>query len=278
MSPFRWLMSVLVAVIFAVAGVTVPSATSSPVLADRRPTPPPIGLPSPSPIPNITVLAVGDSLTVGHGPGGTITPSYRTELSRLMHMTGQAHTWRVEALGGTKCADWAVLIDAIITAHAPAILFLNCGTNDIPAEGTTEAAYRTILTRAAARGVQVVASLIGAPDMRSPTNISRPWIDDWHAATNAAILRALVAFPQVRWADMRRVPGDPEWLYDGIHLNARAEAAWGQLFYQAAQPTRLGWLTLAAMGQQEMCGLHGNPGPSEPWPTPDVAYVVCRYS
>ena len=271
----RWLVSIISAVVFTLlaAGVISPvSVTGLPT--DRRPTPTWPG-PVPSQRPPIVVLSVGDSLTVGHGPNGTFTQSYRPDLSRLLGMTGQPHTWKVEALGGTKCSYWAARIDQIITAHQPHLMFLNCGTNDTPTDNT-ETDYRTILTRAAARGVPLVASKIGVPDMRSPTNVVRPWIDDWHENTNQAIGRALAAFPSVPWADITLIPANPEWLQvDGIHWIARTEAAVAELFYRAAQPGR-GWLTLAQMGQQGMCGLYGNPAPAAPWPTPDVAYRVCR--
>lgn len=237
---------------------------------------PPRSLPSPTPSlrPPIVVMSVGDSLSVGHGPDGTFTESYRPELSRLMSLSGQPHTWMVQALGGTKCSYWAQRMGALIDTHHPHLIFLNCGTNDTPTDNT-EADYRSILAAAQSRGVPIVASLIMQPDMESPTNIVRPYIWDWHRAINAAILRALAAYPAVPYADMVRVPNNIEWLQaDGIHLTARSEAAWGQLFYQAAQPGR-GWMSLAQMRQTPMCGLHGH-WRGDPWPTPDVAYRVCR--
>lgn len=232
---------------------------------------PPVYIPPAPQLPPIVVLSVGDSLTVGDGG---VTASYRAELSRLMTRSGQPHTWRVEAMGGTACQHWADRMDSLITAHDPDLIFLNCGTNDTPSD-STEAEYRTILATAEARGVQVVASLIGIPDMRSPTNTVRPWIDDWMHGTNLAIKRALADHPAVPVADMQRIPANPEWLQaDGIHLTPRAETAMGQLFYQAAQPAR-GWRTLAQMRTWEMCGLSGA-WRDDPWPEPDVAYRVCR--
>jgi lysophospholipase L1-like esterase len=234
------------------------------------PEPPTYPTPSASPLPAITVLAVGDSLT--YGADGSVTASYRAELSRLMMLTGQTHQWRVEAAPGSKCSYWAARVDALITTHHPDVIFLDCGTNDTPTDNT-EADYRAILATAAARGVQVVASLIGIPDMRA--NAYRPYILDWMHGTNLAIRRALASYPQVPVADFQRVPANPEWLQsDGIHLTARSEAAYGQIFYQAAQPMR-GWKTLAQMRTYEMCGLSGA-WRDDPWPTPDVAYRVCR--
>lgn len=253
----------LLAVVSVVVAVLLPSPS---------PEPPTYPTPSSSPLPAITVLSVGDSLT--YGTDGSTTASYRGELSRLMRLTGQSHQWRVEAAPGSKCSYWPSRIDNLITTHHPDVIFLDCGTNDTPTD-STEADYRAILAVTQARGVQVVASLIGIPDMRSDTNRVRPYIEDWMHGTNLAIKRALASYPQVPVADMQRVPANPEWLQaDGIHLTARAEAAYGQLFYQAAQPMR-GWKTLAQMRTYEMCGLSGA-WRDDPWPTPDVAYRVCR--
>jgi lysophospholipase L1-like esterase len=236
--------------------------------------------PSPSPTPTaapILVMSVGDSLTEGHGPNGTITQSYRTELSRLMHLAGVPHTWNIQAVGGTTCAYWAAHLPALLDTYHPAIVFLDCGTNDVPGTNNTEADYRTILAAVAARpGTKIVASLIGRPDPDGTANIPRwPTIDDWMDATNTAIRAALASYPSVPVASTLRVPNNIEWLQsDGIHWTARSEAAVGQLFYQAAAPMR-GWPTLAQMGLHEMCGLSGHDR-DDPWPTPDVAYPVCR--
>lgn len=237
------------------------------------PEPPTYPSPSGSPLPAITVLSVGDSLT--YGTDGSATASYRRELSRLMRLTNQPYQWRVEALPGSTCHHWALRIGDIITIHHPHLIVLNCGTNDVPTTDATEQDYRTILSVAAAQGVAVVASLIGRPYMGSAENVVRPWIDGWMEATNVAIERALASYPLVPAAFFWRVPADPEWLAaDGIHLTARAEAAYGQLIYQAARASR-GWLTLAQMRVTEMCGLHGTRR-GAPWPVPDVAYRVCR--
>lgn len=245
------------------------------------PSPEPPTYPSPtgSPMPAITVLSVGDSLT--YGTDGSASASYRAELSKLMRFNNQPHEWKVEALRGSTCHHWALYLDAAIVAHHPDLIFFNCGTNDDPARDDTEGDYRTILAVATARHVQLVASLIGRPDMGSDTNRVRPWIDDWMHDTNVAIARVIdpcwpaSSCPTVPYANMQRVPANPEWLQaDGIHLLSRAETAYGQLFYQAAQAMR-GWKTLAQMRLVEMCGLSGA-WVGDPWPTPDVEYRVCR--
>lgn len=236
------------------------------------PEPPTYPKPTASPLPSIVVLSVGDSLT--YGTDGSTTASYRGELSKLLRLTGQPHQWVVSAAPGSKCSWWVTRLDALITTHHPAIIFLNCGTNDTPTDAT-EQDYRAILGVAAAHVVPVVASLIGIPDMRSPTNSVRPSIYSWMEGTNLAIRRALAGFPAVPVANLERIPATPEWLQaDGIHWTARAEAAVGQIFYEAARALR-GWLTFAQMHVTKMCGLSGV-RPNEPWLVPDVDYRVCR--
>lgn len=233
--------------------------------------PPPSSMVTRSPLPSPTLsakilLSIGDSLTVG--TGGT-EASYRGELSRLLRLTGQPHTWVVAAAGGSKCSYWLARIDALITQYQPNVIFLNCGTNDTPTD-TTESDYRAMLTIAANRGVPVIASYIGRPYMGSPENSVRPYIEDWMEGTNSAIGRALATNP-VPAAEVWRIPANPEWLQaDGIHWKSRAEAAAGQLFYQKAAPV-FGWKTLTQMGTYEMCGLSGVRR-GQPWPT---NYRVC---
>lgn len=234
--------------------------------------------PSPSPTPTaapIVLMSVGDSLTEGHGPNGTITQSYRTEMDRLLDLAGVPHTWNVQAVGGTKCHYWAGLIGSLIDTYHPRVILLNCGTNDTPTDATAQD-YRTILATAAARNTKIVASLIGRPDPAGTANVTRwPQIDDWMDATNTAIRSALADYPAVPVASMLRIPNNIEWLQsDGIHWTARAEAAAGELFYPAAAGL-LGWPPLAQLGVHEMCGLSGHDR-DDPWPPPDVAYRVCR--
>ena len=254
--PMNWMASLIIALVLVPSpepGVTHPPA------------------PTPT-LPAIVALSIGDSLTVGID--GSATASYRGELSRLMRFTGQPYTWQVAAAGGSKCSYWAARIAGLIDTYHPSVIFLNCGTNDTPTDNT-RADYETMLSVATSRGVRVIASLIGIPDMRSTINRARPYIIDWMHGTNEAIKLALTGFPSTPVANLERIPAHPEFLQtDGIHWTQRAEAAVGQKFYQAAIPV-MGWKALSQMGLYEMCGLSGA-WPSDPWPIPDVDYRVCR--
>lgn len=220
-------------------------------------------------LPFIKIMSIGDSLS--YGVDGSTFASYRGELSRLMNKTGQPHEWTLWVEGGTKCSYWASRIADLIDTHRPKIIFLNCGTNDTPSDNT-EADYRVLLSTAITKDVQIVASYIGVPDMKSDTNRIRPYIIDWMLNTNLAIQRALVDYPQVRVANMWQVPANIEWLQtDGIHLTGRSEAAYAQLFYKAVHSSR-GWKTFSQMGEKEICGLSGTFRVTDPWPT---NYRVC---
>lgn len=275
---FRWLASIVAASVALGAGLVAVPGAAADLPTPRTPRPTVI---DPSPVPSLApkiVMGMGDSLT--RGIDGSTYASYRAELSRLMNMTGQPHTWVVQAEGGTKCSHWAAQMAASLNAYHPDVVFLDCGTNDTPSDAT-EADYRTILAavaayNAAGHHVLLVAALIGQPDMDSDTNTIRPWIWDWMHNSSLAIGRALASYPTVPVADMVLVPNNKEWLQsDGIHLTARSEAAYGQLFYRAAQPRMAGWLTIEQMRAQPMCGLSGH-WRDTPWPTPDgVVYRVC---
>lgn len=230
------------------------------------PGPGPTYPPPPPTLPAITVLSVGDSLTVG--VDGSATASYRGELSRLAGKAGQPITWVVAAVGGTKCSYWSARLDGLITQYQPDLILLDCGTNDTPTDDT-QADYTALLTVAANRGVRLVASLIGLPDMRTPTNVVRPDIDDWMHLTNDRIEAALSGFPSVPVADTQRVPATLEWLQpDGIHWLSRTDAAVAWLFYTAAR-SWYGWPAVL-----EPCGLFGS-WYTDPEPVPSVDYRVC---
>lgn len=273
---FRWLVTIVAVVITVAAGVVaVPHGAAADLPPPRTPRPTVI---EPSPVPSlapIVVMSVGDSLTEGTdlATKGTVLASYRPELSRLMALTGQPHTWVIQAQGGTKCSYWAARMGSLIDTYHPDLVLLNCGTNDTPSD-STEADYATMLAAAASRHTLLIASLIGRPYMGSLVNQTRPWIEGWMDATNDAIRRALAAYPSVPYASMLRVPNTPEWLTDdGIHITPRAEAAWAWLFFLAAQAA-MHWLTPAQLHVSEMCGLSGHDR-DDPWPTPGVAYRVC---
>ena len=277
----RWLAPIVAAVCIAAGVVAVPHGAAADLPPPRTPRPT-VPQPPPSPLPPIVVMSVGDSLTEGTDPAtkGTPLASYRPELSRLMDLTGQPHTWVIQALGGTKCSYWAARMAGLLVTYHPSLVLLDCGTNDVPGVDNTEADVRIILAAVASYNAVghhtlLVVALIGQPDMDSPTNTIRPWIWNWMHDTSAAIGRALADYPAVPVTDMVRVPNNKEWLQDdGIHLTARSEAAYGQLFYRAAAP-RMGWLTIEDMRAQSMCGLSGH-WRDTPWPTPDgVVYRVC---
>lgn len=275
-------LAIWLSIIVAVITVTTLSVSSTDNSSAVPPRPTVLPQPSTPTFDPITIVSMGDSLTEGINPltKGTTYASYRGDLTVLLNKTGQPHTWVLQASGGKKCSYFAGIMAQVLQTYNPRIVFLDCGTNDTPTDNT-EADYRTILSSVASynstgHNVLLVASLIGVPYMKSPENSVRPYIIDWMLNTNLAIQRALASYPQVPVANMWKVPANPEWLYqDGIHLIARSEAAYAQLFYQAAQPS-MGWLTLAQMRTTAMCGLNGIFRTTDPWPIPDVDYPVCR--
>lgn len=214
---------------------------------------------------SVVLGSIGDSLA--YGTDGSVTSSYRGELSRLLDRSGQPHTWRVDLQPGAKCSHWVNRIDGFITQHQPHMIFFSCGTNDVPGVDDTEEDVAAVIATARARNVQVVASLSGVPDMRSETNVIRPHIISWMYATYQALQRAVARFPGIAYADFSKVPANNEWLQpDGIHLKLRAERAYAWLFFVAARAWR-GW----DANVTEPCGLSGV-WPHQSWRTD---YRVC---
>lgn len=264
----KWLTLPLVALATMVS-VPEPSVHTPVAFSMTIPIPPPEPPTRPSPPPAVFAPIVGLSL----GDSLTLEPSYRPEFSRLATKTGQPLTWVVQAAPGSKCSWWLDKIDGLITQYHPNIIILNCGTNDTPTDDT-EGAYRFILATATNRNTQIVASLIGVPDMLTATNSVRPYISDWMYNTNLAIKRALVSYPNVRVADFRRIPHTIEWLQtDGIHWTNRANVGAAQILYQAVATSR-GWKTFGQMSIAEMCGLNGT-DIGAPELIPNVDYRMC---
>lgn len=266
------------AILLSAALVATLSASAAQGMPIPQPVPGPTH-PAPSPtatVPEDTFIAVGDSITCGVGCGAL--DSYRAELTRLAAKGGHPITWVVAAVGGTKCSYWADQIETLLTTHNPDVMVLNCGTNDLPGD-PTEASYRTILDAAQAHGVTVVATLIGLPDMRNPVNSVRPEIKGIMEGTNDILADVFADYLDVAVADLQQIPANLEFKFDGIHcslpdnVNERCDDAMGQLYYQALQP-KMGWPTLAQMGEREMCGLNGSRD-TAPEPVPNVDYWTC---
>lgn len=236
--------------------------------ADIRPRPSLSPFPTPT-LPHLRIVSMGDSLT--KGLNGAVEDSYRGPLSQLMTLTGQPHTWIVQAVGGSKCSHWAAQIDTVIATYDPDVVIVNCGTNDVPGVDNTEGDYLRIIDRVRAHGVIFVGSLTSQPDMESDTNKIRPYIFNWMRDTMLALKRAIQA-RGVPYFDAVRVPSTREWLQtDGIHLTVRSEAGYAELIYNVLRLLIPGWKSLQEMHLEGMCGLNGH-WPDTPWPTD---YRIC---
>lgn len=213
----------------------------------------------------IVIMTVGDSITADSN-------AYRTELTRLLNNANIPHTYIVAAWPGQPCSYIAGQLPALLATHNPDLVILSCGTNDGP--GTTEAAYRAMLTQLAS--TNTVISWIGYADPR--TALQAPWLLPNQKAANDAIYRARFgapghpAYPNVPIADFQAIPGTLEWLQpDGIHPNPRGYRAMAHIIYTKAAPL-MGWPPAA---EPKPCGLSGN-WRDYPEPVPSVDYTECR--
>lgn len=85
--------------------------------------------PSPAP-PEQVILTIGDSITEGATMTGSVSPSYRAELGRLLDDACVPHFFAVAAVGGTTCGYWSSRMAGLMTTYRPDIVLINCGTND----------------------------------------------------------------------------------------------------------------------------------------------------
>ncbi|MGC4769194.1 SGNH/GDSL hydrolase family protein [Micromonospora sp. DT44] len=205
--------------------------------------------PSPAPAAK-TILTVGDSITEGATMQGSVSPSYRAELGRLLDAACIPHTFAVGALGGTTCGYWSSRMASLVTTHRPDVIVLACGTNNnlsaASAEqvATFEATYRGLLDTALDLDPDVIVwptwvqYSAGRPTPACAAGGGLPgpaWLPASEAKVNDAIYRAVRVVDEFG----RRVPGwidlqsIPEGYLDecGVHPTPGGYDVMGRLIF-----------------------------------------------
>jgi len=232
--------------------------------------------PTPGAAPKV-ILTVGDSITEGATMAGSVSPSYRAELGRLLAEACIPHTFATAAVGGTTCGYWSSRIAGLMTTHRPDIVLIACGTNDrldnkagaqIAAwEGMYRALFDTVLDMDA--GVVAYPAFVQYSAGRPSTGCTTPpgpspaWLPVSEAVGNDARFRAMRVIDE--WG--RRVPEFVDWQpipegyldQCGVHPTQGGYDVMGRLAFNRLAP-RLG-----VSPAQPPCALTGRrPGGAVP--------------
>lgn len=172
--------------------------------------------------PGATVLAIGDSLTRGHGAEGA---GYAEQLQALLTARPERSGVRVINLGidGERSAGLAARIDAALAEHRPAVVLLTSGGNDF-LRGVDEQDTRRHL-HAALAAVQAVGAtpvLFAIPQPGLGAVVGRPSEHPLYAElardTKTPLIDGVVA----------EVLSDPDLKSDPIHPNRAGYARMAQ--------------------------------------------------
>lgn len=226
-----WLVAALVAVL---ALVVAPQPARG---ADRAP---------------ITILTIGDSITVGAMPHGTVGPGFQRELGRLLTEAGQPHRIIVQAVSGTTCGYWSDKMYDLMINNRPDVVLIACGTNDrmdtrTPSQiETWEGMYRSLFdvvfdTSPTALGYPAwVQYSAGTTNPECTDHGPLPWLRWAEAVANDAVYRAMRPIDEFG----RRMPATidyqviPEgWLDEcGVHPTQAGYDIMGTLAYNTIAP------------------------------------------
>lgn len=182
--------------------------------------------------PGATVLAIGDSLTRGHGADGA---GYAEQLQALLAARPERSGVRVLNLGidGERSAGLAARIDTALAEHRPAVVLLTSGGNDFLRsvdEQDTRRHLRAIV--AAVRAVGATPVLFAIPQPGLGAVVGRPSEHPLYAElardTKTPLIEGVVA----------EVLASPELKADPIHPNRAGYARMAQAADQILQGCR----------------------------------------
>jgi len=209
--------------------------------------------PSPAPAPKV-ILTVGDSITEGATMAGSVSPSYRAELGRLLDAACLPHTFVTAAVGGTTCGYWSSRMAGLMAQHQPDVVLINCGTNDRMDNKTSaqisawEGVYRGLFDTALDADPDVIAFpawvqySAGRPSegCTTPPGPSPSWLPASQAKVNDAIYRSMRVIDEFGhrvpgWIDYQPIP---EAYLDqcGVHPTAGGYDVMGRIAYNTIAP------------------------------------------
>lgn len=186
-----------------------------------------------------------DSIT--YGATGSVTDSYRDELSGLLNAANRPHRFYVAALSGSRCTYWASQMSELVNRYNPGLVLINCGTND-PTETLEDRellgqSYRQIIEAIHAHNpyTKILISLIqiSRVDPQGPL----AWLPANEIRANEVIAfnagYYIPAWPTVGLVDFSAIPATVENNPDGIHPGPVGEQLYANAWFDEGR--LLGW-------------------------------------
>jgi len=212
-------------------------------------------------VPAVSLMVVGDSISIGCD--STPLGGWCAQLSALLTERGITHSIAGYVASGWSCGALAAGFDARFDAIQPRpdVVILNCGTNDVP---LTQAArdfmgekWRTMVEYSWTHGAHILPVWVQYSDREVNEESGRPWLLPGEGAANDVIYLNMQYYISAGWfagiADLQRVPGDWDYLADGIHPNGLGQRTYAAIFYRALRDY-FGWPNDVS----EPCGMWGH--------------------
>jgi acyl-CoA thioesterase-1 len=165
-----------------------------------------------------TVLAIGDSLTRGHGADGQ---GYAEQLQALLAQQPGRQDVSVRNLGinGETSAELAARIDAALAEHRPAVVLITSGGNDILRRVAQEDTHRhlaAVVKEVRAAGAYPMLFAVPRPSLAAAAGLpsDHPLFDTLAGELKLQVLPGVVASALAR----------PDLKSDQIHPNAAGYA------------------------------------------------------
>lgn len=230
-------------------------------------------------MPVSTILALGDSITVGGVGGDPADPAwrYQTTLESLCSSTAGVSCNVINAaVSGSRCSYWPNLLGGLLSQYHPDALVISCGSND----QLTDMLYGELATAWSTRvnieiAHQYNASMpvvIGLPMYQDPLVASDKDIAKMPTIEDAIYVNTMyyvnAGWP-VTFADQQIIPATGTYVVaDGTHPTPRGYQYIGRVVYDALARL-LGW----AVVPTPLCDLYGH---RRGYPRP--AFVPCTYA
>jgi lysophospholipase L1-like esterase len=179
-----------------------------------------------------TVLAIGDSLTRGHGAGGA---GYPEQLQALLRDVPQRADVRVVNLGvdGERSAGLLARVDAAIAEHRPAVVLITSGGNDFLRRVSADDTRRhllAVLESVRGAGAFAIVFAIPQPSLGAAVGLpdEHPLFDELADEAGVHVIDDVVADVLAR----------DELKSDRIHPNREGYARMAQAAFDALQRCR----------------------------------------